>query len=230
MRAVVAGLLLATGWLAEPRAAVGLSVQEAILRAKPAVALVTAEIRADVTMNCGQGPVTVSPAPYIETGTGWFVDGRGYVITNAHVVDPAHRLPPWVSHELKKKAIDQACVEPKLKARGLMHGVQPEIEEGLRLAAAGALAGATLEAQPQITVMLSNGVKLEAKVQKFSAPPTVDSTGKPTPDSGRDLALLRVQDGIYPAIGLTTREVQIGDPVHILGFPGVVLAHELLNQ
>ena len=23
---------------------------------------------------------------------------------------------------------------------------------------------------------------------------------------------------------------QIGDPVHILGFPGVVLSHELLNQ
>jgi S1-C subfamily serine protease len=39
-----------------------------------------------------------------------------------------------------------------------------------------------------------------------------------------------VQDGVYPAIGLTTREVQIGDPVHILGFPGVVLSHELLNQ
>ena len=78
--------------------------------------------------------------------------------------------------------------------------------------------------------MLSNGVKLPAQVQKFSPPPSVDSTGKPTPDSGRDLALLRVQDGVYPAIGLTTREVQIGDPVHILGFPGVVLSHELLNQ
>src|SRR5438093_10213779 len=230
MRAFVAGLLLATVWLAEPRTAAALSVQEAILRAKPAVALITAEIQADVTMNCGQGLVTVSPAPFVETGTGWFVDGRGFLVTNAHVVDPAYRLPPWVIHELKKKAIDQACVEPKLKARRLMHGERPEVEEELRQAAAGALAGATLEAQPEITVMLSNGVKLEAKVQKFSAPPTVDSTGKPTPDSGRDLALLRVQEGIYPAIGLTTREVQIGDPVHILGFPGVVLAHELLNQ
>src|SRR2546425_2743354 len=118
MRAFVAGFLLATGWLAEPRAAAALSVQEAILRAKPAVALVTAEIRADVTMNCGQGPVEVSPAPFIETGTGWFVDGRGFLITNAHVVDPAHRLPPWVTHELKKKAIEQACVEPALRARG----------------------------------------------------------------------------------------------------------------
>ena len=188
-------------------------------------------MRGDVTLNCGRGPITVSPAPYIETGTGWFVDGRGYVVTNAHVVDPAHRLPPWVTYELKKKAIEQACVEPQLKARGLMHGQRPDVEESIRQAAASvALAGANLEAQPSITVMLSNGVKLPAQVQKFSPPPSVDSTGKPTPDSGRDLALLRVQDGVYPAIGLTTREVQIGDPVHILGFPGVVLSHELLNQ
>jgi S1-C subfamily serine protease len=38
-------------------------------------------------MDCGQGPVTVTPAPFVETGTGWFIDGRGYLITNAHV-DP----------------------------------------------------------------------------------------------------------------------------------------------
>jgi len=224
------GLLLTGAWLGAPTSTSAYSVQEAILRVKPAVVLITTTVGGDVTLNCGRGPVTVSLAPYIETGTGWFVDGRGYVITNAHVVDPAYRLPPWVTHELKKKAIDQACVEPRLKAKGLMHGQRPEIEEGLRQAAAGALASAKLEAEPQITVMLSNGVKLEAKVQKFSPPPSVDSAGKPTPDSGRDLALLRVQDGVYPAIGLTTREVQIGDPVHILGFPGVVLAHELLNQ
>jgi len=224
------GLLLTGAWLGAPTSTAAYSVQEAILRVKPAVVLITTEVRGDVILNCGRGPIAVSPAPYIETGTGWFVDGRGYVITNAHVVDPAHRLPPWVTHELKKKAIDQACVEPQLKARGLIHGQRPDVEESLRQAAASALAGAKLETQPQITVMLSNGVKLEAKVQKFSPPPTVDSTGKPTPDSGRDLALLRVQDGVYPAIGLTMREVQIGDPVHILGFPGVVLAHELLNQ
>ena len=225
------GLLLVGAWLGAPSLLAAYSVQEAILRVKPAVVLITTEVRGDVTLNCGRGPITVSPAPYIETGTGWFVDGRGYVVTNAHVVDPAHRLPPWVTHELKKKAIEQACVEPQLKARGLMHGQRPDVEERIRQAAASvALAGANLEAQPSITVMLSNGVKLPAQVQKFSPPPSVDSAGKPTPDSGRDLALLRVQDGVYPAIGLTMREVQIGDPVHILGFPGVVLSHELLNQ
>ncbi len=224
------GLLLAGAWLGAPIVVAAYSVQEAILRVKPAVVLITTKVDGDVILNCGSGPVSVTPAPYIETGTGWFVDGRGYVITNAHVVDPAHRLPPWVTHELKKKAVDQACVEPQLKKKGLVQGMRPDLEEQLRLAASGALANAKLEAHAEITVMLSNGTKLAAEVQKFSPPPSVDSTGKPTPDSGRDLALLRVQDGVYPAIGLTTREVQIGDPVHILGFPGVVLSHELLNQ
>src|SRR2546426_109513 len=78
--------------------------------------------------------------------------------------------------------------------------------------------------------MLSNGTKLTAEVRKFSPPVLLDNDNRPLPDSGRDLALLRVRDGVYPAITLATRDSQIGDPVHILGFPGVVLSHELLNK
>ena len=182
-------------------------------------------------MNCGQGPVTVSPAPFVETGTGWFVDGRGWVVTNAHVVDPAHRLPAWVTHELKKKAIEQACVAPVLKARGLMRGQRPDLEDQIRRQASDlALASAKITPQPQITVLLSNGTKLPAEVKKFSPPLLLDNSGEPLKDSGRDLALLRVKDGVYPAIALSNRDSQIGDPVHILGFPGVVLTHELLNR
>src|SRR5947208_1188862 len=40
----------------------------------------------------------------------------------------------------------------------------------------------------------------------------------------------RQRPGVYPALSVGTRDVNIGDPVHILGFPGVVLSHELLNQ
>jgi S1-C subfamily serine protease/rhodanese-related sulfurtransferase len=232
MRALVLGLLVAgASALAAPHSAAALSVQEAILRVKPAVVLVTAEVRADVTMNCGSGPVTVSPSPFLETGTGWFVDGRGFIITNAHVVDPAFRLPPWVLHELKKKAIDEACVLPQLRARGLMRGERPDLEDDIRRGATSrALASAKVEAQPEITVLLSNGMKLKAEVKKFSPLLLLDNAGKPLPDSGRDLALLRVADGVYPAIGLSKRDPQIGDPVHILGFPGVVLSHELLSR
>jgi len=225
------GLLIASAWLAVPRSTAAFSIQEAILRVKPGVVLITVEVRADVTMNCGRGPVTVSPAPFIETGTGWFVDGRGFLITNAHVVDPAYRMPPWVTHELKKKAIEEACVVPQLRARGLMRGERLDLEEEIRREATSrALASAQVEAQPQITVLLSNGMKLKAEVKKFSPLLLLDKAGKPLPDSGRDLALLRVPDGVYPAIGLSTRDPQIGDPIHILGFPGVVLSHELLNQ
>ena len=94
------GLLFLGAWLCTPALIAAYSVQEAILRVKPAVVLITTEVRGDVTLNCGRGPITVSPAPYIETGTGWFVDGRGYVVTNAHVVDPAYRQPPWVLRRL----------------------------------------------------------------------------------------------------------------------------------
>jgi len=230
MRTLAAALVgLAAALAAAP--ALALSVQEAIQRAKPAVALVTARVDAEITMNCGKGPVTVKPAPFVETGTGWFVDGRGWVVTNAHVVDPVQRNPPWVAHELKKKAIDQACVEPALRERGMMRGQRPDVEDQIRReASARALSSAEVELQPQLTVLLPNGVSLPAEVKKFSAPISLGLSNKPLPDSGRDLALLRVKDGVYPALALAARDTQIGDAVHILGFPGVVLSHELLSR
>ena len=214
-----------------PHAALAITVQEAILRAKPAVALITARVEAEVTMNCGQGPVIVRPSPFVETGTGWFVDGRGYIITNAHVVDPAHTLPAWVTHELKKKAIEHACVEPALMARGIARGQRPDLEDQIRRDAnSRALPTAQLTPFPQVTVLLSNGAKLTAEVKKFGPPLLFDSANRLLPTSGRDLALLRVPDGVYPALPINTRDPQIGDSVHLLGFPGVVLSHELLNQ
>jgi S1-C subfamily serine protease/rhodanese-related sulfurtransferase len=224
------GLLVGAALLA-PRPAVALTLQEAILRAKPGVALITARVDAEVTLSCGAGPVTIRPAPFVETGTGWFIDGRGWVITNAHVVDPAYRMPAWVTHEIKKTAIDKACVEPALRQRGLMKGQNPVVEEQIRRDASDkGLASAQVNATPQVTVSLSNGVKLPAEVKKFSAPLLLDSLGQPVKDSGRDLALLRVPEGTYPALSISTRDAKVGDAVHILGFPGVVLSHELLNQ
>ena len=104
-------LAASAGLAATPLPSFAVSVQEALLLAVPAVALVSAEVKASATVNCGQGPITVSPKPFIEVGTGWFVDGRGYLITNAHVIDPAYRLPPWVEFDLKLRAVDQTSAE-----------------------------------------------------------------------------------------------------------------------
>jgi S1-C subfamily serine protease/rhodanese-related sulfurtransferase len=223
--------LLVASALMVPETAASLSVTEAIMSAKPAVALINARVDAEVTLNCGSGPVTIRPAPFVETGTGWFIDGRGWLVTNAHVIDPAHRMPAWVTHEIKKMAIDRGCVEPALRQRGLMKGQNPGLEEQIRRDATDrGLATAQVNAFPQVTVQLSNGLKFPAEVKKFSAPLLLDVTGQPTQDSGRDLALLRIPDGTYPALSIATRSAKIGDAVHILGFPGVVLSHELLNQ
>src|SRR5256885_2622134 len=73
MRRPRAGAAVTLAALAAPASSFALSAQEAILRAKPAVALITARVDAEVTINCGQGPVTVKPRPFIETGTGWLV-------------------------------------------------------------------------------------------------------------------------------------------------------------
>jgi S1-C subfamily serine protease/rhodanese-related sulfurtransferase len=206
------------------------TVQEAILHTRPGVVLVTAEVRAEVTITCGSAPATARPAVFVETGTGWFVDGRGYVLTNAHVVDPAHRVPPWVVHELKKRAIEQTCVEPVFRGRGLVRGHRPDLEDSIRGEVANkALTSAELVLRPRISVTLSNGLTLRAEVTKFSPPLLLDMNDRPVSDSGRDLVLLRVKDGIYPALALSSAEPKIGDPVHVLGFPGAVSAHPLLD-
>jgi S1-C subfamily serine protease len=111
-------LAAGAGLAAMPSPSSALSVQEALLLDVPAIALVSAEVKASATVNCGQGPITMSPRPFIEVGTGWFVDGRGYLITNAHVIDPAYRVPPWVAFDLKLRAVEEGCVNPALKARG----------------------------------------------------------------------------------------------------------------
>src|SRR3990170_3667045 len=99
----------------------------------------------------------------------------------------------------------------------------------LVLRAKPAVALVTARGDAEVTVLLSNGAMLPAEVKKFSAPLLLDAAGKPVADSGRDLALIRVKDGVYPALALD-ENVKIGDPVRIMGFPGVVLSHELLNK
>ena len=221
-------LAASAGLAAIPSPSSALSVQDALLLAKPAVALVSAQVNANVTVNCGQGPVTISPRPYIEVGTGWFVDGRGYLITNAHVIDPAYRVPPWVVFDLKLRAVEEGCVKPAVRARGFAPGQRPDLEEEMLRAIP--LATVTLTPTARVSVLLSNGANLEAQVAKFSAPITLDAKGNPLKDSGRDLALLKIQAGAYPALSITDKEPKVGDEIHILGFPGVVRDHELLSR
>lgn len=175
------------------------SLQEALLRAKPAVALVIAEVGGEVTVRCGTGAETpVRPPPFRETGTGWFVAPSGWLITNGHLVSPAHRPPERLARAQIQKAIDQTC--------------------------GGATGTGRARLEPSVHVILANGVRLPASVAKYIAPVAGEAM------SGQDLALLKVDASDMPVLRLAdSGQARIGDRMHVIGFPDVVLSHELLN-
>jgi S1-C subfamily serine protease len=200
MRPLLAGLAL----LAVPRlvsAQPMLSTQEALLRAKPAVALVVAEIGGDVTVRCTPTttPTTVTPPAARETGSGWFIGSSGWLITSAHVVSIAHRPSNRALRERQAAAIRSTCGDDAARAV------------------------ATSAPIPLISVMLPNGLTLPATVVKYSAP----APGAEV--SAEGLALLRIQTADLPTLRVSSAALQIGDRIHVVGFPGVVLGHELLN-
>ena len=205
-----------------------LSVQEALLRAKPAVVLVAAEVASEVTLDCGGGSTKVTPPVFRETGTGWFVDGNGWVVTNGHVVQPAHETPRWLVNQQAQRAVLTACLPQALERARIVPGERPEAEDAVkRKLLDTVLPSAKVNLTPQIYVLISNGTRIRAEVKKYSPPVSAD----PGAMSGRDLAVLKIPGDSFPVLPLAdSRTAQIGDPIHILGFPGVVISHELLNS
>jgi rhodanese-related sulfurtransferase len=201
-------------------------VQEALLRAKPAVALIVAEVTAAVRARCGPREAQATARVHSATGTGWFL-AAGRLLTNAHVVQPAHRPSEAQRRAWTRQAVEAACLPPFLQAQGLRRGQRPEVEERLRRQIQDTVVPtATVTFTPTLSVVLSTGTRLPAEVQKYSPPFTEGG-----PQAGRDLALLQVAGQDFPTLPLAgSTPIQIGDPLHILGFPGVVLSHELLNQ
>lgn len=202
------------------------SLQETLLRAKPAVAIVVAEVGADVTVRCGGGDaVTVTTQPFRESGTGFFVSPSGWMITNAHLVTPAHQSPQWLLNHHAEKGVRAACVPDLLARRGLAPGQRRDVEDEItRQVLVGALPSAKTVLQPSISVILPNGARLAAKVVKYS-PPVAGAAM-----AGRDLALLRLEASDMPSLAFgDSTQTKIGDKLHIIGFPGIVMTHELLN-
>jgi S1-C subfamily serine protease len=225
MRCILAALvavLLLSPVLAGAQA---LSLQQTILRAKPAVVVVVAEVGAQVTLRCGGADKTVSPLPYRESGSGFFLSPRGWVITNGHVVFVAQEPPRrWMTAHLTEKAFRAECLPQMLERRGLAPGDRPEVEDTLVREAVAGTPADRVALQPAVSVILQNGTRLPARVAKYSAPTSRDTM------SGRDLALLRVETADMPTLPLgDAAGLNIGDKLSVIGFPGVVMTHELLS-
>jgi S1-C subfamily serine protease len=220
--AVFAALLIL---LPTPARAQEISLQEMLLRAKQPVAVVVAEVGAQITLRCAGIDRTITPAPYRESGTGFLVNPRGWVVTNAHVVFVAHEPPRrWLTSHLVDKAFRSECLSAVLARRGLALGERPDVEDALAREAVAATPADRVTLEPGVSVVLQNGLRLAAKIAKYSAPVAGEAM------SGRDLALLRVQAADMPTLTLgDSARLKIGDKLSVIGFPGVVMSHELLN-
>ena len=193
---VVSGLLGLSAALVSPAAAQPMfSVQEIVLRAKPAVVLISAEVNAEVTLDCGNGVQTVTPPTFRETGTGWFVDSRGWVITNGHVVEPAHSPPPWLVNQQAQRAVATACLPKVLAQRGINPGERPDLEDAIKRKLLDAVLPTTkVKLNPQVTVVISSGVRHKARGDQVHAAHQQGARGhvgarpRPPPDSRRGIS------------------------------------------
>jgi len=147
-------------------------------------------------MNCGSGPVTVSPPPFLETGTGWFVDGRGLSSERSRG-GPGVPASAWVTHELKRRPSTKLACCRSSRPR-LMRGERPDLERHPPRGTSRALASAKVEAQPEITVLLSNGMKLKAEVKSSARCSCSTTPASRCPTRGATWRC-PVADGVYPA-------------------------------
>ncbi len=189
--------------------------------------LLTTSVAADVQVDCEGEVRRVTMPAFEETGTAWFIDPNGFLITNAHVVQQAYAPTAWLKTDFADRAAEAACVPVWLERLKVTAGERPDVEERLRLKAREAVApSATVTLHPEVHVVLSNGTRLPVEVSKYTPPLTVN----PDSPAGQDLALLKLTGRDYPVLPLANSDtVLIGEPIHVLGYPGVVLTHELLN-
>ncbi len=209
-------------------------LQSAVFRAKPAVVMVAVRIGATATVRCGNGAsAVVNPGAIGEIGSGSIIHPDGWIVTNGHVIQPYQDGADGAfAAELLEKAVAEACAPeldglagPARAQRIQALAAAPENRQGLAL-------------DRSLEVHLSNGKAYPAEV-KFYSPPAYVVTGTATDSSGvqktvrgRDVAILKIDDKELPVVRLArhSTDLHLGQALFVIGFPGVVISHELLSR
>jgi hypothetical protein len=226
--------LLAAGYPASTESATEAELQSAVFRAKPAVVMIAVKISATATVRCGSGAsVTVRPGAIGEMGSGSIIHPDGWIVTNGHVIQPYQEgADSSFAAELAENAVAMACAaevdglpSPARAQRIRALAATPENHRGLAL-------------ERTLEVHLSNGKAYPAEV-KFYSPPayvvvgaTPDSSGNQKNEHGRDVAILKIEDKELPVVRMArhSTDLHLGQALFVIGFPGVVVSHELLSR
>ena len=217
-----------------PEAASESELQSAVFRAKPAVVMIAVRVGGTVTVSCGSGsPVTVRPGAIGELGSGSIIHPDGWIVTNGHVVQPYQDgADSAFAAELLENALALACAAeldglpgPARAQRIRALAAAPENRRGLAL-------------ERSLEVHLSNGKAYPAEVRLYSPPAyaivgtTTDASGKEKKEHGRDVAILKIEDRELPVVRLArhSTDLHLGQTLFVIGYPGVVVSHELLSR
>ena len=237
MRVLVIGVLacfLAASAPSAPEAASESELQSAVFRAKPAVVMIMVRIGATATVRCSDGATAVvQPGSIGELGSGSIIHPDGWIVTNGHVIQPYQEGADGAfAAELLEKAVASACA-------GELDGLPAAAQtQRIRALAASPENRAGLALDRTLQVHLSNGKSYPAQV-KFYSPPayvivaqTPDASGNLRKEHGRDVAILKIEDKELPVVRLArhSTDLHLGQALFVIGYPGVVVSHELLSR